>query len=94
VKAEPIREYAITPHGAFEMARRGLPEDLLRWVLEHPEQRYLGRPGREVVQARVTMGASPKLYLVRVFLDVDRSPPEVVTAYRTSKIEKYWREEP
>jgi len=28
-------------------------------------------------------------YLVRVFVDVDRTPEEVVTAYRTSKIEKY-----
>ena len=30
-------------------------------------------------------------YLVRVFVDVDRSPAEVVTAYKTSKILKYWR---
>ena len=27
----------------------------------------------------------------RVFVDVDRDPPEVVTVYRTSKLEKYWR---
>ena len=32
-------------------------------------------------------------YLVRVVVDVDRNPAEVVTAYRTSKIAKYWREE-
>ncbi len=30
-------------------------------------------------------------YLAPVFVDVDRSPAEVVTAYRTSKIDKYWR---
>ena len=30
-------------------------------------------------------------YLVRVFVDVDRDPAEVVTVYQTSKIEKYWR---
>jgi len=29
---------------------------------------------------------------VRVFVDVDREPPEVVTAYRTSKVEKYRKE--
>jgi len=32
-------------------------------------------------------------YLVRVFVDVDRSPAEVVTAYRRSKIDKYRRQE-
>jgi hypothetical protein len=30
-------------------------------------------------------------YLVRVIVDVDRVPVEVVTVYRTSKIEKYRR---
>jgi hypothetical protein len=32
-----------------------------------------------------------KVYLVRVFVDVDRQPAEVVTVYRTSKVSKYWR---
>jgi hypothetical protein len=32
-----------------------------------------------------------KDYLIRVFIDTDREPVEVVTAYRTTKIEKYWR---
>ncbi len=40
------------------------------------------------------MGEPGKLYLVRAFVDIDREPPEVVTVYRTSKISKYWREEP
>jgi hypothetical protein len=35
-----------------------------------------------------------KRYLVRAFVDVDRSPAEVVTVYRTSRIAKYWRVEP
>jgi hypothetical protein len=29
----------------------------------------------------------------KVFVDIDREPAEVVTAYRTSKIAKYWRPE-
>jgi hypothetical protein len=30
-------------------------------------------------------------YLVRVFVDIDRDPAEVVTAYRTSRMDKYSR---
>ena len=30
--------------------------------------------------------------VLRVFVDVDRSPPEAVTVYQTSKVEKYWRQ--
>jgi hypothetical protein len=32
-------------------------------------------------------------FLLRVFIDIDRTPMEVVTVYRTSKIDKYWRVE-
>jgi hypothetical protein len=91
MKTEPIEDFVITSHAALEMERRGLPEQLVRTVLAGPEQRYEVRPGRHVLQSRVTSGSPPKEYLIRVLVDVDRSPPEVVTAYRTSRIEKYWR---
>lgn len=64
-------------------------ENTVRRVLAAPEQRYTVRDGREVLQARAEFGGM--LYLVRVFVDTDRTPAEVVTAYRTSRIAKYWR---
>ncbi len=94
MKPEPIRSYVLSGHARFEMERRGLSEEAIRQVLERPEQRYPIRPGREVLQSRLDLGALQRRYLVRVFVDVDRSPSEVVTAYRTSKLEKYWRPEP
>jgi hypothetical protein len=72
-----------------ELRRRGLEEAIVRQVLAHPEQRIVVRSGREVAQSRIELAG--RRYLLRVFVDVDRSPAEVVTAYRTSKIEKYWR---
>jgi hypothetical protein len=44
-----------------------------------------------VLQSRIEV--DKRTYLVPVFVDVDRRPAEVVTAYRASKIEKYWRSE-
>jgi len=93
VTAEPITSYVITTHAAFEMARRRIDEETVHGVLSAPEQRVPVRPGRDVFQSRVDVGESRKGYLVRVFVDVDRSPPEVVTAYMTSRINKYWQEE-
>ena len=89
--ADPIVEFVVTPHAAFEMQRRGLDETTVRRVLTEPEQRESLRPGRDVLQSRLEL--AEKWYLVRVFVDVDRSPAEVVTVYRTSKIDKYWRTE-
>jgi hypothetical protein len=93
MKAEPIHEYVLGPHAAFELARRGIGEEIVRWVLEAPEQRLQVRPGRDVLQSRLTLQPEGKTYLIRVFVDVDREPTEVVTAYRTSRIDKYWRQE-
>jgi hypothetical protein len=36
-------------------------------------------------------GAGGRIFLLRVFVDVERRPAEVITAYRTSKVAKYWR---
>jgi Domain of unknown function (DUF4258) len=87
--AEPIDNYLVTSHAAFEMLRRRIEEGVVRQVLAAPEQRHAVRPGRDVLQSRIAFAG--KSYLLRVFVDIDRDPAEVVTVYRTSRIAKYWR---
>jgi hypothetical protein len=72
------------------MERRKVSERMVRDVLAAPEQRHPVRQGRDVLQSRIAIVG--KTYLIRVFVDVDRSPAEVVTTYRTSQVAKYWRE--
>ena len=88
---EPITEFVITPHAQLEMGRRGLNEETVRRILSAPEQRLEVRPGRILLQSRVSMGEPPRMYLIRVIVDIDRQPAEVVTVYRTGKVSKYWR---
>lgn len=59
--------------------------------MANPEQMEMVREGRAVYQAKLEMDEPPKIYVLRVFVDIDRKPPYVVTVCRTSKIEKYWR---
>jgi len=87
----PVTDYRLTDHAQFEMARRQITEAEVVRVLSAPEQIEIVRPGRAVYQSRVKFGKPAQTYLLRVFVDIDQQPPEVVTAYRTSKIEKYWR---
>ena len=75
----------ITGHARLQMNRRQISEQELRHLLKSPEEVLSVREGRVVVQ-----GMSGN-YLLRVFVDVDRDPPEVVTAYRTSRVDKYRR---
>jgi hypothetical protein len=90
--AAPLLGYLITPYAGRAMRRRDISETILRMVLQAPEQRFMVRPGRDVLQSRAHIAG--RMYLIRIFADVDRYPPEIVTLYRTSKIAKYWRTEP
>ena len=93
MRVQPIIDYVITAHAAYELERRGLSEENVRAVLLGPGQRLEVRPGRVVLQSRLVGADTRTKYLLRVFVDVERRPAEVVTAYRTSKIAKYWREQ-
>jgi len=90
-KIEPIFDFVFTDHALTEMTRREITQDDVRTVLANPEQMELVRKGRAVYQAKLEMGEPPKTYILRVFIDIDREPLYIVTVYRTSKIEKYWR---
>ena len=87
---DPMHKFIVPPHAAEQMRRRGIDEAILESVLSAPERRLSVRPGRELLERVVEFGG--RSYLVRVIVDVDRMPLEVVTVYRTSKIEKYRRE--
>lgn len=73
----------ITDHAAGRLIKRGISPEAVRTVLAAPESVAEVRTGRVVAQGIVGE------YLLRVFVDVDRQPPEIVTVYRTSKISKY-----
>ena len=89
-----IDAYVITPHEKRQMVRRDLDVHLVDGILAAPEQGFKVGPGRVVLQSRIFMGTPEKMYLVRVFVDIERRPAEVITAYRTSKIWKYWKHMP
>ena len=90
---EAISDYVFSVHARREIARRGLSFPAIEAVLRAPEQRIELRPGRVVLQSQIA-DATGRVFLLRVFVDVERQPAEVVTAYRTSKVVKYWRGQP
>jgi hypothetical protein len=85
-------QYRLSRHAQDEMVRRQIPEAWVDSILTQPEQRISEAVGKEVLQSRFT-AANGRMYLLRVVVATDREPPLVVTLYRTSKIEKYWRPE-
>lgn len=88
-----MKGYLLSEHAVIEMRRRGIDEETIALVLADPGQVEDVREGRVVLQSKKLFGEPAREFLVRVFVDVDRAPPVVVTAYLTSKIDKYWRSE-
>ena len=84
-----LSEAIITEHAAEQMAKRQISEAEVKRVLTDPLEVVDVRPGRVVAHGMQIAGSPRRSYLLRVFVDTDRHPPQVVTVYRTTKIEKY-----
>ncbi len=76
-------------HVKEEMERRGIPLAVVESVLAAPGQKVPEHGDVVCYQSKVEINRKP--YLVRVMVNATATPPKVVTAYRTSKINKYWK---
>ncbi len=83
----------ISDHAQFEMERRQIPEEALRQVVRAPEQVVSSGRGRLIHQSRVSDPESARQTLLRVVVEAHEDALFVVTAYKTSKISKYWQPE-
>jgi hypothetical protein len=88
-----IDAWVLSEHAMEGILQRGIPFEAIERFLRIPQLRFTVRLGREVFQSLVQFDDSGRTFVLRAFVDVDRRPPEVVTVYRSSKIDKYWRRE-
>ena len=81
-------KYRLSEHARQEIERRRIPLILIEDTLAEPDQVV---PERGVVKAyQSKCEIHGKMFLLRVIVDDSVAPAVVVTAYRTTKIEKYW----
>jgi hypothetical protein len=81
--------FVLSDHARTEMLRRQILDEWVDSVMASPEQVMPAMGNRKANQSRVV--ADGKTYLVRLIVEDWLQPPVIVTVYRTSKIEKYWR---
>lgn len=84
-------KFRLSRHAEEELLHRRIPRDLVEEVLAHPQQVIDERQGMKAYQSRVEFPEG-RLFLLRVIVSDSARPPVVVTAYRTRKIAKYWRQ--
>ncbi|WP_447603529.1 DUF4258 domain-containing protein [Nitrospira sp. Nam80] len=81
--------FRLSRHVREELEKRKIAEALIEQVLQSPEQKVPEVDNITCFQSKVTIDDRP--YLLRVMVNETATPPIVVTAYRTKKINKYWR---
>ena len=84
-------KFRLSNHAREEMERRGIPLALVESVLDSPQQVVIEKSGKEGYQSQIDFGDG-RIFLLRVIVAYDVDPTVVITVYRTSKIEKYWRQ--
>lgn len=84
-------EYRFSRHAQTEMERRKISVDLVESVLDNPQQVISEKEGRKAYQSKIDVGG--RAFLLRVIVVDDVEPAVVITVYKTSKIDKYWRAE-
>jgi len=66
---------------------RGLDKSVIGDVLKTPGNVLTDAGGVKIYQKIVNEGDKP--YLYRVFVNIEKKPPLVITAYKTSKTDRY-----
>jgi hypothetical protein len=80
--------YRVSQHALKQMFARGISKEIVESVLLKPDQ-TIEQDDLMVFQSIIT-DEQVNRFLIRVFVNINKAPPLVVTVYKTSKIEKYY----
>lgn len=86
-------DIVLSDHVRFEIVRRQLSEEMVRGVAQSPEQTLRLNKKREICQSKYYDSIVDREMLLRVVCEERGNMLFVVTAYKTSKIDRYWIKE-
>lgn len=84
-------EIILSEHALFEAKRRNIEAERIYSLFKTPHQRLSSRKGRVIVQSKYHDSIMDKEMLLRVIGSEIAGRFHVITAYKTSKIGKYWQ---
>ncbi|MCX6249955.1 MAG: DUF4258 domain-containing protein [Bacteroidetes bacterium] len=82
--------FIFSQHALDQMRERGITKETVENILAKPDQVKTHEEDLTVFQHLERIDKT--VFLIRVFVNVRKSPNVVVTVYRTSKIAKYYED--
>jgi hypothetical protein len=83
-------DFIFSKHSEEQMQRRGLNRETVIPVIMQPDEILSDDKDLTVAIYQSLIKENDQLFLLRVFVNVDKNPNEIVTLYKTSKISKYY----
>jgi hypothetical protein len=80
-------------HALFEIEFRKIKKEDIEHLIENPMQKMPSKNNRIIMQSRYYDNIENKEMLLRVIGEESENEFHVVTVYKSSKIEKYWKED-
>ena len=83
------KKYNIVEHAKIQMKSRGIFCEEVTSCLENPGQ--VVPAGEEKIIYQKIIPLNGKMHLLRIVVERGRNVLNVVTVYKTSKVNKYWK---
>jgi len=80
-------------HALFEIEFRRIKKENVEHLIKHPMQKIPSKKNRIIIQGRYYDDKENKEMLLRIIGEESENAFHVITIYKTSKIEKYWKED-
>lgn len=80
-------DFSLSAHAKERIRDRGLDLQTISLIIKHPDAVQKESDCKQIFQKII--GEKGSKYLYRIFVNICKQPPLVITAYKTSKIDKY-----
>ena len=80
-------------HAIFEINRRNIKKEVIEGIIKNPPQKFTTNKNRTIIQGKYFDISQNKEMLLRIVGEELESSFYVITTYKTSKIDKYWKGE-
>ena len=77
-------------HACEQMTRRGINHETVLMVVFQPDQTIVDNEEPTIVIYQSLIKEDNQMFLLRVFVNIDKQPNVIVTLYKTTKISKYY----
>ena len=83
-------DFVFSKHAQEQMHRRGINYETALFTVSQPDQVVVDDVDANIVIYQSIIKEDNRMFLLRVFVDIDKQPNVVVTLYKTTKIIKYY----